>query len=504
MQSRVVHRRCQGITEQGSVCPLTSASGAKAAASLRNGLPYCSPHLHQGLLFFDGAGDSEEEDEELESDDELFPDLGDFPKTPCFEGGEYGLAGAVWPEKLTLPPEYTLPAWALDRSPCQDTSLARFFRSFVAFIVHAESKAVVGYIEGQLVRRADDLVGLADDHSSEMYWMVETLFDYDDIKLRPELKQNSIWGDALDHGTFVAIEQLELEPSHRGKGALRHLSAPMRAMCREWGAASAISEVAFVCPDRTVTTPRAHQDSDSEGAMRPQRVNEKLRDSYASMGFRRVGITDFMAMVVDASHPCWLASSHKPPEFPFREVAKTVRSAAFRTVVGKCVVAECTAKNDEAARYKKQFGSEGERWDFPFREVAKTVRSAAFRTVVGKCVVAECTAKNDEAARYKKQFGSEGERWDEAKVLAEANAAVDALVNHDPKTLFGNCNKEEYGMPAQLLYETLVKQMPVWRSPHNASKSLKRDIEELLRELLAMGNPLHPPRHYGMPPFDTP
>jgi len=455
MQSRVVHRRCQGITEQGSVCPLTSASGAKAAASLRNGLPYCSPHLHQGLLFFDGAGDSEEEDEELESDDELFPDLGDFPKTPCFEGGEYGLAGAVWPEKLTLPPEYTLPAWALDRSPCQDTSLARFFRSFVAFIVHAESKAVVGYIEGQLVRRADDLVGLADDHSSEMYWMVETLFDYDDIKLRPELKQNSIWGDALDHGTFVAIEQLELEPSHRGKGALRHLSAPMRAMCREWGAASAISEVAFVCPDRTVTTPRAHQDSDSEGAMRPQRVNEKLRDSYASMGFRRVGITDYMAMVLDASHPCWLASSHKPPEFPFREVAKTVRSAAFRTVVGKCVVAECTAKNDEAARYKKQ-------------------------------------------------FGSEGERWDEAKVLAEANAAVDALVNHDPKTLFGNCNKEEYGMPAQLLYETLVKQMPVWRSPHNASKSLKRDIEELLRELLAMGNPLHPPRHYGMPPFDTP
>eukprot|EP00672_Neobodo_designis_P021923 CAMPEP_0174835834 /NCGR_PEP_ID=MMETSP1114-20130205/5635_1 /TAXON_ID=312471 /ORGANISM="Neobodo designis, Strain CCAP 1951/1" /LENGTH=497 /DNA_ID=CAMNT_0016069789 /DNA_START=60 /DNA_END=1553 /DNA_ORIENTATION=- len=463
-------RRCQGITERGAVCPLTNASDDAAAEPLRLGLEdYCATHLEQRFVGFDGADDYdeyrdeeprcyrrapflrfndddeceefEEEEEEENSDDDFdvhdLPSEDDFrgPKLPCFVAGEYGLAGAVWPARPTVPQEFSLPAWAV--RPWRKVPAPRdVFRTFAAFIVHAESKAVVGYIEGQLVRRVPRFVYLADRHSSEVYWLLETLFGADDA-LRPRLKRDSIWGDALDAGRILAIEHLELDPSHRGKGVLRHLSAPLRALCFEWKAACAIAEVVFADEGRVLTTAPMADDLNKR---RRQRVSEKLRDSFVSMGFRRVGITDYMAMVLDASHPCWLASSNKPPEFPFREVAKTVRDAEFRRVVERCVIAECVAANKDAARATKYLG---------------------------------CTIQG----------------WDEAKALAEANAAVDALINHDPKALFGQCHKEEYGMPAKFLHDVLDKQMPLWKRKATAD-DLCRGIEELLGAMHAMGNPI--------------
>mmetsp|Transcript_19771 Transcript_19771/g.61406 ORF Transcript_19771/g.61406 Transcript_19771/m.61406 type:complete len:508 (-) Transcript_19771:19-1542(-) len=439
----VIH--CRGLTQHEKACHITSVTDVAEAAPLReqNGSEYCGFHQGQLDVFRDEPASNEPGDHGGAREGEA---AFRGPEAPHFSGQPYGLASAVWPQHPTVPAEYALPSWAL-RPTLQDTLIRSCVRSFAAFIVHHESMAVVGRIDGQLVRRVSALPEHSKTHSTELHDTVTTLFDETHrFALRSYLKRGSMWADGLDAGNVLVISRLYVARDHASR-AFEHLAPALRMVCRGWGAPNAVVGLSLLR--------RAHSTADDTiDASTAAWSTHQLRESFASMGFRRIGITDWMAMVTDQRHPCWDPATHKPPEFPFREVAKTVRSAAFRTVVGKCVVAECTAKNDEAARYKKQ-------------------------------------------------FGSEGERWDEAKVLAEANAAVDALVNHDPKTLFGNCNKEEYGMPAQLLYETLVKQMPVWRSPHNASKSLKRDIEELLRELLAMGNPLHPPRHYGMPPFDT-
>jgi len=418
---------CQGMYESGAPCRLTSKSKSAAAESLRHGLDYCDRHFEQTAFVFceDDADSADDSDDERPLKEKDFRGLA----PPFFGRSDYGLAPAYWPRRPTVPKEYSLPSWARRCGNGQDPSLCGDIRSFSSFIVHRPSKAVVGWMQGQIVRRPNpDLVVSADEHSSDLYWLVENLFTEDDYRLRPELKRGSIWGDSLDVGRFLVIDTVELVEAHRGKRVLSQLHEALRSVCVEWGTRCVFAEVLMLQPRECRLLPSSH-------TARRDSLH-KLRDSFASMGFRRIGITDYMAMVVDPAHKCWWPATHKPPEFPFREVAKTVSNAEFRPLLEQCVNAECASRNES-----------------------------------------------------RRQITAGDDHWKPALVLREATLGIDALLAHDPKGLFDINEGQQYSMPAKLLHNMLSRQEAVWKRT-----KLSAGIRDLVAKLAEKGHPMESSR----------
>ena len=248
----------------------------------------------------------------------------------------YGLVLASGKHRPQVPQSTTLPAWVSEERwrARRDPESATSVKCFNGLIIHRATDAVVGYLAGHIVTRGPALWIDCDDHSSELCDMVETLLEIPTAQLRQGFKLGTMWGDAIDAGKLGHVHQLELEPAHRGKGALADIAEPFRRFCVDRSLAAVACEVSGL-----------HEPVLGASANAPSvRGMLKLRDSYATMGFRQVGISDWMLMVPDRAHPCWDPSTHEKPEFPFREVAKTAGDRSMPALLKKCIAARHTSR----------------------------------------------------------------------------------------------------------------------------------------------------------------
>jgi hypothetical protein len=393
-------RRCQGTTVRGTACQITSESyhAAKdpklreAAKCLADGGQFCKYHQSQerGIGRAPGAPRLVRDDEDNDSVFSVFGGFGDennddalgcaadaggdgetsyriindahLASIQVFRGaGDYGLVCATGNKTPRVPPSTTLPSWVSGGNWLADqNSECRTIKAFNGFIVHKPSDSVVGYVRGQLVHRWDGVVNDCDEYSREMLELLEELFDFrggpnddesedefgcplggdgGDLWFKDHHKRGSKckWGSALDDGRFAHLDRLEIEPDHRCKSALAALAEPFRLFCAENNVESTFAQVGFI--DRpTIDTMVALARNSNGGNV------AKLRGSFATMGFRRVGKTDYMAMVTSRAHPCWDPSTHEKPEFPFREVAKTAGDRSMPAILKKCIAARHTSR----------------------------------------------------------------------------------------------------------------------------------------------------------------
>jgi len=255
-----------------------------------------------------------------------------------------------------LPRHVRTPAWVSDTRwmARRDKECEPQIRVFNGLIVHRASATVVGYVSGQLVRRGPAMVSRCDDYSQELIDMVGAMLTTDGSRLRPELKRGSIWGDALDHGRIAVVEKVELDPAHRGKGALKSIAHRLRDTLNDWGVTCAVCYVGALNECAI---------SSSSGA--PHGSMPKIRKAFASMGFRRVGITNWMAMVVDPRHACWDPATDRYPSFPFQQLRSTAGQQALKNAVWRCTGAATRLPETVSERQRGAFkaGREKMYWD---------------------------------------------------------------------------------------------------------------------------------------------
>jgi hypothetical protein len=451
-EEEIENRQCRGTTLRGTRCKLTAngdytSRGMREAASNLEFSDYCGYHNDQESFEDEEEEESGEEMEEEGDEDDGGSDSGNSPSAQT-EGAHFPAKASEPPKTastgagMTPPAEYDLLMATGERTPrvaagtnipvwvtaSRSTWQAHFdpdcrnVQCFNGLIVHKPSNAVVGCVSGQLIKRGPGVVEDCEDYSAETCEMVEDLFSFSEaagergnITLKKRHKVGRFhWGGTLDTGHFARIERMELDANHRGKGVLAKLADPLINFCTSHSAASVFAMPGFFDYCVCLATPAALALNTSNVA--------KLRDSFATMGFRRVGKTDWMAMVTSRAHPCWDPSTHEKPEFPFREVAKTVNDPAMPALLEQCV---------------------------------KTFRSDA----------------GDVESKMRRQRSSDDDR-DTAALLVAARAALDAIKAHDPGALFIPAETKGHAGPARLMAQ-LLWEKSAWKA-HKLAPGIER------------------------------
>ncbi|OAP60746.1 hypothetical protein AYL99_05748 [Fonsecaea erecta] len=185
----------------------------------------------------------------------------------------------------------------------------------------------VAYCDAKLIRRGqmrDDFYEQMERPSEETSMLAFDLFDRygrlrSEFKTHPVIKGTGVWGQELDHGDILLIEEVFVNKDYRRQGLGRRMIEALLTRAREktW------SFFAFVWP----TFLRSHDlreewDSLPDGVER-QKLEEREHDRatmfYRSLGFRRVGSTIWFALAPDNDHPSHQLTSMEdfnPPKPP--------------------------------------------------------------------------------------------------------------------------------------------------------------------------------------------
>jgi hypothetical protein len=438
-------RQCLGITLEGNRCKIsacgsyTSYALREAAESLRFG-DYCGYHVYQKYNGSDGDESSEEEEgvgkadkhTKAKMESRLRVKAGSEPYYIGLPGAsyEYALVVATGGRLPRVAKSTNLPAWVTasndswraDHDPCLPA-----IKCFNGLIVHKPTDAVVGYMSGYMISRRPGVIADCDAHSQSAIDLLTDIFDFGhrgdsgELMLKPQHKLVGCcpWGGTLDAGRFAYLERMELVPNHRGKGVLAKLADPLLRFCKQHSIASVITIHGFLSEPR-ISTPAALARNTGNVV--------KLGDGLAKLGFRALGTEGWMAMVANRRHPCWDPNTYQRPEFPFREVAKTVNDRSMPTILKACIAAR---RSDKA--------------DFP-----DMMRRREYKA----------------------------DDRDDDELLVAARAALDAIKAHDPGALFIPAETKGHAGPARLMAQ-LLWEKSAWKA-HKLAPGIERLHDALL------------------------
>ncbi|KIW33877.1 uncharacterized protein PV07_00692 [Cladophialophora immunda] len=185
----------------------------------------------------------------------------------------------------------------------------------------------VAYCDAKLIRRGqirDDFYGQMEPPSNETSMLALDLFDRygrlrSEFKTHPVIKGTGVWGQELDHGDILLIEEVFVNKDYRRQGLGRRMieSLLTRAWEKTW------SFFAFVWPTfLRLNDLRREWDSlpdDAERRKLEEREHDRATMFYRSLGFRRVGSTIWFALAPNNDHPSHQLASiedFNPPKPP--------------------------------------------------------------------------------------------------------------------------------------------------------------------------------------------
>lgn len=168
----------------------------------------------------------------------------------------------------------------------------------------------VGSCNGKLIRRnrmRQIFHHEIEEPSAETSLMGFDLFDRYG-RLKPEFKDHpikkgsGIWGKELDHGDILLIETITVKKLHRRQGLGRKLVAAMLEKIRN----KATSYVAISRP--AVLFGEIEDETSGMTKQETRAIIDREEDVaelfLRSLGFRRIGSSDWFALAGDGSHPC--------------------------------------------------------------------------------------------------------------------------------------------------------------------------------------------------------
>lgn len=191
---------------------------------------------------------------------------------------------------------------------------------------HGEPKRVA-FCEAKLIRRdqmRDDFHDQMEQPSRETSLLAFDLFDRYG-RLRPEfkthsvIKGNGVWGQELDHGDILLIEQVFVDKDYRRQGLGRRMIESLLTLVQEktW------SFFVFVWPTiLRLSDIQRELDSlpdDVERDKMEDREHDRATTFCRSLGFRRVGSSIWFALAPGNDHPSHQLTSiedFNPPEAP--------------------------------------------------------------------------------------------------------------------------------------------------------------------------------------------
>ena len=185
----------------------------------------------------------------------------------------------------------------------------------------------VAYCQAKLIKRnqmRDDFYGEMERPSRETSMLAFDLFDRygrlrSEFKTHPIIKGTGIWGQELDRGDMLLIEEIFVNQYYRRQRLGRRMIESLLTLAQQ----KTRSFVAFVRP----TILRLHDLKLEWNSLQDDAARNRMADReedravmfYRSLGFRRVGSTIWFAMTSNNDHPSHrLASTEdfNPPKVP--------------------------------------------------------------------------------------------------------------------------------------------------------------------------------------------
>ncbi|KAL6240818.1 hypothetical protein RBB50_012233 [Rhinocladiella similis] len=191
---------------------------------------------------------------------------------------------------------------------------------------HGEPKNVA-YCNAKLIRRDQmrgDFDGEMEQPSRETSMLAFDLFDRygrlrPEFKTHPVMKGTGVWGQELDHGDILLIEEIFVDKDYRRQGLGRRMMESLLARVRDktWSF-FAVAWPTFL----RLNDLRKEWDSlpdDAERGKLEEREHDRATMFHRSLGFRRVGSTIWFAWTPNndhLSHQLASIEDFDPPESP--------------------------------------------------------------------------------------------------------------------------------------------------------------------------------------------